>query len=430
MADRSKPDHPNHFVLVSVVAVDSCIDGCADGQTCVRDDAGERCLADAPGLLALRRQDDLRPGGRAGLPRPSAPPPVRSASVWSVRRRSCFCDPMGRSSSSVIRSRGRCAWRRWSAGARRVYSPSMVTAPARTERTERSITASPPPGAQGQLVIFYRDEETQAIRRYIGAIDGQGERTVVDTGRTQSDERGGLDRVQGSDLSLVVEADQELVVFQDQSMGDVSALIAGERRLVRSQLLDGFSARLVRLGGQPLAVHGAVRTDRDGVSPLVLWSSVCSNAAPPQRVVWARLAIFGSQPAHAAKRKPLPVPKDPLALATPTWTAGSAARGSVASQPGKGLRLGAVCPAPPTHKHPQPAEAISLFNASPEPIKLSGLRVEVVSYKRGQEKRRSMTVSGRGVVEPGEESSGWRRTQRSSGGSLDGCRRWLLQSRW
>ena len=115
------------------------------------------------------------------------------------------------------------------------------------------------------------------------------------------------------------------------------------------------------------------------------------------------LAVFGSQPAHAAKRKPLPVPKDPLALATPTWTAGSAARGRVASQPGKGLRLGAVYPAPPTHKHPQPAEAISLFNASPEPIKLSGLRVEVVSYKRGQEKRRSMTVSGRGVVEPGEE---------------------------
>ena len=54
------------------------------------------------------------------------------------------------------------------------------------------------------------------------------------------------------------------------------------------------------------------------------------------------LAVFGSQPAHAAKPKPLPVPKDPLALATPTWTAGPAARGRVASQPGKGLRLGAV----------------------------------------------------------------------------------------
>ena len=88
----------------------------------------------------------------------------------------------------------------------------------------------------------------------------------MDTGRIQSDERGGLDRVQGSDLSLVIDGERELVVFQDQSMGDVSALIAGERRLVRSQLLDGFSARLVQINGQPLAVHGAVRTDRDGVS--------------------------------------------------------------------------------------------------------------------------------------------------------------------
>jgi hypothetical protein len=64
----------------------------------------------------------------------------------------------------------------------------------------------------------------------------------------------------------MIDGDRELAVFQDQSMGDVSALIGGERRLIRSQLLDGFSARLVQLGGQPYAVHGAVRTDRDGVS--------------------------------------------------------------------------------------------------------------------------------------------------------------------
>ena len=266
VADRSKPDHPNHFVLVSVVAVDSCIDGCADGQTCVRDDAGERCLADAQGCSPCA-------GGTICVQadEPVCRAPAHRAGEVSERL-------VGRAPELLLRPDGAViVFGDTQQGTLRVAqvvggrTAGVFTIDgdgAGEDRADgtlgRSLAAAY--NAQGQLVIFYRDEETQAIRRYIGAIDGQGEHTVVDTGRTQSDERGGLDRVQGSDLSLVIEADQELVVFQDQSMGDVSALIAGERRLVRSQLLDGFSARLVRLGGQPLAVHGAVRTDRDGVS--------------------------------------------------------------------------------------------------------------------------------------------------------------------
>ena len=46
----------------------------------------------------------------------------------------------------------------------------------------------------------------------------------------------------------------------------MTAWIAGDRRHVRSQRLDGFSARIVLLGDQAYAVHGAVRTDRDSVA--------------------------------------------------------------------------------------------------------------------------------------------------------------------
>ena len=266
VADRTKPDHPNHFFLLNVVAMDSCIDGCEEGQTCVRGEMGERCLANTQGcapcasgttcvqvddpqcLAQAHREGGVseRTVGRAPelLLRPDGAVIVFGDGQQGVLR---VAQVVGGRTLGLFTLDG-------DGGAADRVGPTLG----------RSHAAAF--NAQGQLVVYYRDEETQAVRRYIGAIDGQGERTVMDTGRIQSDERGGLDRVQGSDLSLVIDGERELVVFQDQSMGDVSALIAGERRLVRSQLLDGFSARLVQINGQPLAVHGAVRTDRDGVS--------------------------------------------------------------------------------------------------------------------------------------------------------------------
>ena len=80
----------------------------------------------------------------------------------------------------------------------------------------------------------------------VGAIDGQGERTVMDTGRSKvTNVAVWIESM--PDLSLIIDGDREFWSFQDQSMGDVSALIAGERRLVRSQLLDGARRAWFRL---------------------------------------------------------------------------------------------------------------------------------------------------------------------------------------
>ena len=97
-------------------------------------------------------------------------------------------------------------------------------------------------------------------------------------------------------------------------------------------------------------------------------------------------ALLGSPSSAAKRRPPLPVPKNPLDLAKPTWIPTSVARGEAEPRVNQGLRIGSLYPAPATHKHPQPAEAIALFNASDEPVRLSGLRIEVMSYKRGKKK--------------------------------------------
>ncbi len=115
-------------------------------------------------------------------------------------------------------------------------------------------------------------------------------------------------------------------------------------------------------------------------------------------------AALLTSPSYAAKRlPPLPVAKNPLDLAKPTWIPDPVARGESAPKSSAGIRIGSLYPAPATDKHPQPAEAIALFNASDEPVRLSGLRIEVVSYKRGQQKIKSMTLSCKGVIEVGEE---------------------------
>jgi len=266
VADRAQPDHPNHFFLSTVVAADSCIDGCADGQTCVRDQAGERCLANAQGCSPCA-------GGMTCVQEAEAQCMSVAHREGEVSVRSLGHAPellLRPDGAVIVFGDGQQGSLRVAqvVGGRTVGVFTIDGDGVGTDRVGPTLGRSHAAAynTQGELVVFYRNEETQAVRRYKGAIDGQGERSVVDTGRAQSDERGGLDRVQGSDLSLKIDGDRELAVFQDQSMGDVSALIGGERRLVRSQLLDGFSARLVQLAGQPYAVHGAVRTDRDGVS--------------------------------------------------------------------------------------------------------------------------------------------------------------------
>ena len=105
------------------------------------------------------------------------------------------------------------------------------------------------------------------------------------------------------------------------------------------------------------------------------------------------LALLAS-PSYAAKRRaPLPVAENPLDLAKPTWVAQTVARGADQPAASMGVRIGSVYPAPATDKHPQPAEAIALINASDEPVRLSGLRLEVVRFKRGKKKTSTMTLS-------------------------------------
>jgi phosphatidylserine/phosphatidylglycerophosphate/cardiolipin synthase-like enzyme len=126
----------------------------------------------------------------------------------------------------------------------------------------------------------------------------------------------------------------------------------------------------------------------------------------PLWVFGVAVAALAAAPALAAKRKraaPLPVPENPLDLATPTWFTPETPRGASKAKVAKGLRIGAIYPAPQTDKNPQPAEAISLFNSSSEPIRLSGLRLEVSSYRRGKFKHHSMTLASKGVIDSGAE---------------------------
>jgi phosphatidylserine/phosphatidylglycerophosphate/cardiolipin synthase-like enzyme len=67
------------------------------------------------------------------------------------------------------------------------------------------------------------------------------------------------------------------------------------------------------------------------------------------------------------------------------------------------LRFGGVYPAPPGAKHPQPQEAISLINASSDPIPLRGLRIQVRSWKRKKVYNTEMAIEAPGLLEPGEE---------------------------
>jgi hypothetical protein len=266
VADRPSPDHPNHFHLLTVSAADSCIDGCGEAQACVRDETGERCLPLAEGCencgggnaCVLDQELACEPlahrvGAVSGASLGHAPQlllrPDASIIVFGDRQTQTLrlAQVVGGRTQGIFTLDGDgLAENALSGGLGRSHAAMF--------------------DAAGQLVVFYRDETSQAVRRYQGSIDGAGERRVIDDGRGISDEPGGLDRVQGSDLSVLLSGDKEYAVFQDQSMGDVSAWIAGERRQIRSQLLDGFSARVVLVGEQPYAVHGGVRTDRDGVS--------------------------------------------------------------------------------------------------------------------------------------------------------------------
>jgi hypothetical protein len=263
VADRPDPTADGHWRIIDIAARATCIAGCDNGQSCVLLDGAERCLANddtcgacgggtrcvidaepvcAEVAHAAGAVDDRTLGHRPTVVLDSG----RDVVVYGDAQR-------GTVNLAVI------------AGGR-IEQALVVDGAGGDLGQVDGVSQAAALSADGNWVIVYRDVLRNHVRVYRGDRGLSGVRRVLDDGLAPAAEVGGLDRVQGSDLDVLVDGTSESIVFQDQSLSDAVGFIDGRRIAARSSKADGFSARVARVAGRSYAVHGAMRTDRDGLA--------------------------------------------------------------------------------------------------------------------------------------------------------------------
>jgi hypothetical protein len=266
VADRADPTTTGHWRITDVVARPTCIAGCDNGHSCVLVEDVERCLPNNEGCGAC--------GGGTRCVLDAEPLCAEVAHAeGSVDDRTLGHRPY------VVMDGGRDVI--VYGDVQRGTINMAIVAGGRLEQNivvdgtggelgqvigGLGVSQAAALGADGGWVIAYRDVLRNHVRVYRGDRSLSARRVVLDDGLAAASEVGGLDRVHGSDMDVLLDSTHESIVFQDQSLSDAVGFIDGRRIAGRSTKADGFSARVARVANRSYAVHGAMRTDRDGVA--------------------------------------------------------------------------------------------------------------------------------------------------------------------
>lgn len=265
-ADRADPTASGHWRFLDVDMRPDCIEGCADGSACIALESGDQCQAtvDSCGECGAGTACVAPEGEAACTPVVNRALAVPEQGIGMAPELMTTADGLLLAYGDLRASQVKLATIRGG----RIFGNQVVDgAGGGRGEVEGGVGSDLAAQFDGtNLLLAYRHHLNHSIRLYSGAADLSGDRTVLDDGSAVSDELGGLDRIHGADLDLLVEDGRRAISFQDQSMADAAAWVGTSRFQNRTTRPDGFSTSLVRLDGRFYVVHARLRTDVDGVT--------------------------------------------------------------------------------------------------------------------------------------------------------------------